>query len=128
MSRYGCMIAALASLAVAPICTAAPNRWTPIAPPGGYVTEVYVAATSPQRVFAVVNGTPFVTTDGGVTWTARTTGLPVGTSFRTRRLLVDRTDPDVLNAIDADQLFRSTDGGATWTLKPNPASPAYTRI
>jgi hypothetical protein len=40
MSRSEPAIAALASFATAAECTAAPNGWTPVSPPGGFTTPL----------------------------------------------------------------------------------------
>jgi photosystem II stability/assembly factor-like uncharacterized protein len=124
MARRTQVLAWFALLATVAVCGASPNVWTPIGPPGGRATNVVLDPSSPSTVYAVVDGVPYQTTDGGATWTFRGTGLPVplpGSDVRTQQILVDAGNPSVLNAIASWTLFRSVDGGASWTPKPNPA-------
>src|ERR1044071_7522898 len=110
MSRFAWMLAGLVS-AVAATASGAPNRWTSVSPPGGFVSDVQVVSL--LTAYASVDGIS-VTIDGGQTWTPRNTGLPKSVDA----FLIDRTDPNVLNAIAANYLFRSVDGGMTWVPKP----------
>jgi len=84
---------------------------------------LYAAAYQRRRhVWTLIDGGPesalYKTTDGGVTWTKLTSGLPTVDMGRIG-LALSPVDPDVIYAtIEAADhkggIFRSTDRGATW--------------
>jgi photosystem II stability/assembly factor-like uncharacterized protein len=55
--------------------------------------------------------------DGGVTWSAATTGLS-GTHPFVSKLSNSKDNPDVLFTLSSAGVFRSTNFGANWTLTP----------
>jgi hypothetical protein len=58
-------------------------------------------------------------TDGGVSW--NTTGLtfPVSAQRQMRRLIINKTNPQILIAATNVGVYRTTDGAATWTQVSN---------
>ncbi len=88
---------------------AATNTWAPIGPAG---VEVKALAVSPASPSTIVAGTPSgyaVTTSGGASWNAVTTG------YETFALAFDPSDPAIVYAATGGALARSADGGATYT-------------
>ncbi|MEV5438255.1 1,4-beta-glucanase [Streptomyces sp. NPDC052682] len=70
----------------------------------------------PARFYAfdTTTGTLFASTDGGLTFTARATGLSSGDSEFQLRAAPGRTG-DLWLSLKGNGLYRSTDGGATFT-------------
>ena len=103
--------------------TDAGASWGPISSffPANPVAALIVDPSHPNIVYAgfgvsQVNGQGagvFASTDGGVTWNTRNTGL---TDFAVTALAIDRNDPQSLYAGTASHgVFRTTDGGMHWT-------------
>jgi hypothetical protein len=121
------------------ISTPGQNNWAPevrdakgnlISAP--IIDTLAIAATSAQTIYATVGGTLMVTTDGGVTWTAR--NLPGG---GVSALAVSGGDSQTLYVTvgqftggAAGHVFKSTDGGQSWTdISGNlPDSPVNTLL
>jgi hypothetical protein len=94
------------------------------------ISNLAIAATSAQTIYATTGGTLMVTTDGGGSWTAR--NLPAGA---VSGLAVSAGDSQTLYVTvgrftggSARHVFKSTDGGQTWTdISGNlPDSPVNT--
>ena len=84
------------------------------------VLSLAVGPGAPNQVIAGVLNSPqpagiFLTTDGAVTWTNATPGLPANISFAA--VAFDPRNARIAYAADGGSgfLFRSIDGGATWT-------------
>jgi len=67
---------------------------------------------SPENVYALVDGTLWVSADGARSWTTRTSGLPAG---HVEALAQDLKKATRLWAVASAQVFVSDDAGATWT-------------
>jgi photosystem II stability/assembly factor-like uncharacterized protein len=89
---------------------------------GGYIQNVVLCPTDPQRVYAYVDvGGIYRSDDGGHRWRMMHGGLPAkSTAHNVRSLLVDPRDEDHLLAAVGDPwsdplgVFVSRDGGGTW--------------
>lgn len=93
-------------------------------PTRNWAISIAVSPGAPDRVLAGTLNAPdpptvYRTGDGGLTWTAATSGLP--TTISLAALVFDPQNPFLALAGDggAGLLFRTTDGGATWTELPN---------
>ena len=106
----------LATLSV-PTASAASAGWRAEGPSAANVTQVAIAPSQPQTVYAATSGGGvWRSDDGGATW--RLPGDEM-TSRNVRWVTVDPTDPkSVWAGLDAtgsgSALWRTTDGGATW--------------
>jgi photosystem II stability/assembly factor-like uncharacterized protein len=113
------------------VCATSPsvagiNRWTQSGPQGGSVPLVRIDPVTPSTVYAVADRALYRSTDGGVTWSERTGGLPVSSkSFGMDDLVIDPGSPSTLIAIAAQRLWKSTDAGLSWSPRTIPL-PAYT--
>lgn len=78
--------------------------------------DAEIDAANPERVFSIEgwpNGQVNMTTDGGVTWSSRSTGLPNAPGIE---LLIDPTNADRLAAVYRTAgVFETQNGGLTWT-------------
>jgi photosystem II stability/assembly factor-like uncharacterized protein len=110
------------------------QTWVSVGPPGGLARIIRFAPSDPSVVYAAVAGTIFRSTDGGVTWAQRDTGIEVpllGSGVVS--LVVDPGNASNVLALDNHRLFNSHDGGATWqagdsvgddsVLATNPSEP-----
>ena len=70
---------------------------------------------NPQKFYAVSNGTFYVSTNGGQSFTQTASGLPTSVNFRA----VPGAEGDIWLAGDSGGLYRSTDSGATFTKVSN---------
>jgi hypothetical protein len=101
------------------------SRWTNGEEGFQVVHEGFLAAgavvSSPQRVFAIRKDAPGdvqLTTDGGVTWSPRSTGLPAGQAVA---LLGDPSAQDRLAAVYRTAgVFQTTNEGLSWSSVPLP--------
>src|SRR5262249_4669973 len=83
-----------------------------------HASTVYVALD-----FLEGFGGVFKSTDGGASWTASDSGLPIGTfgPYAVRLLAIDPQDHSTLYAITSyatpsgASIFKTTDGGANWS-------------
>jgi hypothetical protein len=98
------------------IAAAGINTWTSVGPEGAIVEAVVIdPTTTPTTLYAAtLDGGVFKSTNAGVSWTARNTGLTVP---GVRTLAIDpTTTPSTLYAGTAgDGVFKSTDGGDSWS-------------
>ncbi len=98
------------------LCIAVPlaagvNRWTPIGPPGGYVTVLTAAPSKPATIYAGLEaGGVFRSLDHGQTW--QPTGLSISTSVHD--IAVDPQAPQTVYATSSGGFYTSVDGGASW--------------
>lgn len=96
---------------------------------GGYLQNVVVCPSTPNRLYAYVDvGGLYRTDDGGISWRALHGGLPAGDGFYSvRGLMVDEGDPDRLLIALGNQwtanrgIYLSRDGGGTWDKKADAA-------
>lgn len=83
--------------------------------PGRTVTNLEISPVNRSVVYATIAGTTgpsvYFTTDGGLSWSARASGLP---SFSAQVIRFDPTDPSTLYVGTDVGVYRSTDAGATW--------------
>jgi photosystem II stability/assembly factor-like uncharacterized protein len=80
---------------------------------GPVVRAAAVHPTDPEIVFAIGDGAVYRTTDGGVTWTPMSNGLPDDDGVE---ILMRRSDPSVLGAVFRHAgVFQTTDAGQSWT-------------
>ena len=93
-------------------------RWTvrPLTPPGeGYLSEVLVDPSDDAVLWCAVNqggrGTVYRSTDGGVTWAVRSTGLP---RVSIHALEIDAARPATLFAATDVGVCRTDDAGGRW--------------
>ncbi len=89
------------------------NTWVPLGEDklGNYV---YHVAPSPvnSQLYAFHNGV-FVSSDGGTTWTSKSTGLP---SYPFGLMAFDPVDPQIMYVGYYEQgMFKTTNGGDTWS-------------
>lgn len=90
---------------------------------GGYVQQVVISPSNPQRVYAYVDvGGVYRSDDAGRSWLMCHGNLPASRSnYSVRGLWVDPHDPDHVviatgNRWDGRQgIYLSTDGGGSWT-------------
>jgi photosystem II stability/assembly factor-like uncharacterized protein len=103
------------------------SSWQPSAEglPEGPITALVVSARSPETIWTVAAGEPWVSIDGGRTWDRRDNGLPTG---RLETLMPDQHHPTTLWAAGNDRLYRSTDDGGSWRPIGNPVPDAETNI
>ena len=93
----------------------------------------YVVAdpTNPDVLYAPSASGVIKTTDGGVSWSSASVGLPAGYS---NSLVVAPSDTSVLYVYVGPggnvpaELFRSADGGATWTAVPSNEPQPYWQL
>ncbi|RPJ62148.1 MAG: hypothetical protein EHM23_04205 [Acidobacteria bacterium] len=78
---------------------------------GNYVADIALTATS-SHLYAFNYGVYF-STDGGTTWTKKSTGLP---SYPFAQMASDPLDPQVLYVGYYEKgMFKTTNGGETWS-------------
>jgi uncharacterized cupin superfamily protein len=107
------------------------NTWAQVRS-GGEFTDVKWKPGSADVVYAVriftsaSLGRVFKSTDGGVTWSGASNGLPTGTDWGKTRMSVTPANPDyiylgITNTVTGGILgiYRTTDGGANWSLRDN---------
>jgi photosystem II stability/assembly factor-like uncharacterized protein len=83
------------------------------------LTWITVAPSNPNIIYAGNDTEAHISSDGGLTWTDISAGLPVTNSYLTR-LAISGTDPQTawitLAGYSAgNKVFKTTDGGASWT-------------
>ena len=94
--------------------------------PNGLATALVVDPGHPTTLYAAFGAYPptgtlgmgvYASSDGGLTWSARNTGL---TDLTITALALDRNDPQSLYAgTDTQGVFRTTDGGMHWAAFSN---------
>jgi hypothetical protein len=104
----------------------APTALTSPNPAGGFISDLYVDAADPNRIWAVYRtfggSTVWRSDDAGSTWTDRTAGLP--------GLPINAVEVDPRNGnrvwVAADLgVYQSLDGGATWAPFANGLPNVY---
>jgi len=99
------------------------------APEGVGIDGIVVAPGSPGAVYVVAGtGGILCSTDRGVTWNARNTGIPglgVGSSSGVMTLALDPKKPSILYAGRENGIFRTVDSGAHWSLLKATADMSY---
>jgi photosystem II stability/assembly factor-like uncharacterized protein len=101
----------------APAAHAAPT-WLPLGPSGGSVDEIHVSPSSPDTLFALVQGDLFRSNDGGVRWAPTSTAsdnglrsLAVSPANPERLLAVRSSDRRVVTSRNGGRSFRPSDAG-----------------
>lgn len=98
------------------------STWTMVAAsglPARPLIGLRAAADDPRHLWAALGGRNsiqpsghvFVSSDGGATWTARSTGLP---DAPVQCLLLDPLDVNTAYAATSGGMYATGDGGATW--------------
>lgn len=77
------------------------------------VTDLQIDPLTPTTVYLASTSGVYKSTDAGVSWMPRNTGLESAGEINT--LLIDRLHPAVLYAGTNAGVYRSTDGAETWT-------------
>ena len=100
--------------------------WSPLGPPGGGVEQVAFGGNG-NRIYGIVSGRLWVSTDGGVTYhepSVAARSIPITT------LAVDPADPLHLWSRGRDHtVIESTDGGSSWrVLATLPGAPSLTHF
>jgi photosystem II stability/assembly factor-like uncharacterized protein len=101
-----------------PSAAAAADRWTPLGPYGGPVTDLAVAPSDTRVVYAATESGVYRSDNAGVRWRAVRRGLPsfieaVAVDLVSARTVYAGAGNNVPG--DAPSIYKSTDGGATWT-------------
>jgi hypothetical protein len=68
----------------------------------------------PGRIYAVLDGRAFVTTNGGTSWASFGSNTPPLLSAVATDLVIDPAHPDLFYLATDQGVFRSDDGGASW--------------
>jgi xyloglucan-specific exo-beta-1,4-glucanase len=96
-------------------------------PVGGTSTRGFAISTDDTGTYAILaslNSTsgqqgPYVTTNGGTSWSRNTTGMSFGASVATCACAVARSSPNIMYCGNfggsGGYIYKSTDYGATWT-------------
>ena len=101
-----------------PLSAAVPGAWKSLGPPGGSVSDLVLAPSRPQTMYAATGTAVFRSLDGGASWVDVSAGL--GTPPSVSAVAVDPTHPMTVYANSQGGIYKSLDGGATWTKKaPN---------
>ncbi|MCX6270268.1 MAG: YCF48-related protein [Bacteroidetes bacterium] len=106
---------------------AAGNSWHPIGPFGGDITDMAADPINPDRIFAV-GGFPYVSEDGGNSWTvlnalASLSSSSVNAIESASNGLMIATSPAL-----AGKILRSTDGGISWQTRNIPVNTTGTCV
>ncbi len=108
-----------------PALHAADNAWTPVGLYGATVQTVVVDPTNNQVIYAGMRSPGstrvFKSIDGGVTWTALTSGIGQGDFVWD--LAIDPSHPNTIYAGTNRGVYKSTDGGGQWVQKTSKNSP-----
>ena len=102
--------------------------WTSGGPEGGSVAAFAVSPSSPNVVYAAMNGLVFQSTNSGEAWKVVSAGLPVAQFGGSDLLAVDAASATTIYASPGHDLFKSTDGGASWAVLAIPPSPGIFAI
>ena len=95
------------------------SNWTQISSwSGNSLTELAVAPSNSNYIYATTQSILYRTTDGGTNWSDITGTLPTGSALITYMAIKD-DDPNTvwvsMGQYDANGVYKTTDGGATWT-------------
>lgn len=110
----GCIL-----LLVALSTRADPGIWSVEGPEGGSIHDLAADPVTPNYFYALGHTAVFRSTDGGVTWTERSTGI---TTQLRGRLAHSRTSAGTLFAMGSRKLFHTNNGGMSWQDR-SPALP-----
>ena len=125
--------AVLSAAATTPQAPPIFNTWSSHGPWGGYVTNLAIAPSNPDIVYAWTEYDLFKSIDGGASWShIRQNSHPA------RSVAIDTLKPEILYILPSvypTQALKSTDGGASWiaigpsdsrvsALAMDPANPA----
>lgn len=87
-----------------------PGEWRRLGPDGGSILSLVAAPSSPQTLYASVDGTVYRSENGGASWTSTHRGDVLSSVYS---LAVDAVNPSTLYAAQME-VVRSLDGGRTW--------------
>lgn len=95
------------------------TTWTKLGnDPGDPYRALAICGSNANVIYGTRGNMINKTTDGGITWSSASTGLPLGQVMNTY-IAVDKINPDLVWAttsgyVDSLKVFMSNDGGATW--------------
>jgi photosystem II stability/assembly factor-like uncharacterized protein len=89
------------------------------------ITELAVSAVSEEVLYAVADGRPLSSRDGGRTWQPRSAGLP---QHPAEGLTLDPIVARRLWIASASRIYRSDDAGASWLAASEPLPEADTSV
>jgi photosystem II stability/assembly factor-like uncharacterized protein len=89
------------------------------------ITELAVSAVSEEVLYAVADGRPLSSRDGGRTWQPRSAGLP---QHPAEGLTLDPIVAGRLWIASASRIYRSDDAGASWLAASEPLPEADTSV
>jgi photosystem II stability/assembly factor-like uncharacterized protein len=90
------------------------STWSNIGPYGSPTQAIVIDPTNPDTIYSGSEGAGVrMSTDGGITWSARNTGLQ-GNALVVLSLLLDPGQPQTLFAVTFAGAYKSTDAGAHW--------------
>src|SRR5215831_12750994 len=90
------------------------STWSNIGPYGSPTQAIVIDPAHPDTIYTGSEGAGVrMSTDGGITWSARNTGLQ-GNALIVFALLLDPRQPQTLYAVTFAGAYKSTDAGAHW--------------
>jgi photosystem II stability/assembly factor-like uncharacterized protein len=90
------------------------STWSNIGPYGSPTHAIAIDPTNPDTIYTGSEGAGVrLSTDGGITWSARNTGLQ-GNALVVFSLVLDPRQPQTLYAVTFAGTYKSTDAGAHW--------------
>ncbi|MBP7642125.1 MAG: hypothetical protein KA767_02240 [Saprospiraceae bacterium] len=105
------------------------HTWVSIGTPSGTgsIVRFAIYPGNSSIIYTIKENAVSRTTDGGMTWTDATGGLPVGSAYMSN-IAISNTDPDkvwiVFSGYNTDtKVYKTTDGGTTWTDVHSAALP-----
>ena len=105
------------------------HNWYSIGTPSGTgsVIRFAIYPGNSSIIYTIKENAVSRTTDGGMSWTDATGGLPVGSAYMSN-IAISNTDPDkvwiVFSGYNTDtKVYKTTDGGTTWTDVHSAALP-----
>jgi photosystem II stability/assembly factor-like uncharacterized protein len=90
----------------------ADTTWQGIGPFGGGALTLAVDPINSQNLFAGTSAGVYKSSNGGASWTAASSGMPVNTSVSI--IAIDPTNSLTVYAGTAYGVFKSSDGGSSW--------------
>jgi photosystem II stability/assembly factor-like uncharacterized protein len=95
------------------------NTWSSHGPWGAYVSNLAIAPSNPQIVYAWTPTDLFKSSDGGTSWSHA-----AQTEYYAKYIAIDTFNPQTLYYLNhARRAFKSTDGGANWNDIAPPETP-----
>ncbi len=114
--RRACLLWAAFLLSVAP-AAAGLNRWTRSGPGAGTIYSVVLDPFHPDTVYAGHSLGVHTSADGGRTWSAASSGLPLDMSPSSQNLAADPHHRGTLFAsCGIEGIYKSVDAGANWRV------------